>query len=149
LTVEGDFGAPGIPYADMLAAFVSLAMPGGGLFSTAEDVARFGRAMLLGGTVDGTRVLGRPFVDLMTRRHTAGGRERGSGRAAPCGLRWGLPGLGRGSPAGPSSFGHSGVTGSMLVVDPDHDLVIVYLRNEWAAATPLAEEAIQAVYAAV
>jgi CubicO group peptidase (beta-lactamase class C family) len=147
--IEGDFGPPGEPWSEVLPVFIALTMPGGGLWSTPTDIARFGRAMLLGGTIDGSRVLGRPFVELMTRHHTRDVRELDDGRPATYALGWGRPGLGRGSPAGPSSFGHSGATGSLLVVDPDHDLVVAYLRTEWGATMTATDEAVQAVYAAL
>jgi CubicO group peptidase (beta-lactamase class C family) len=149
LHLDGSFGPPGAPYDETIAYFITLAMAGGGLWSTADDVLRFGRAMLAGGTLDGTRVLGRPFVDLMTRDHTRDVRELGTGRRPDYGLGWGRPGEGRGSPASPSAFGHSGASGSMLIVDPDEDLVVVYLRNHWGVSMTATEQAIQAVYGAL
>jgi CubicO group peptidase (beta-lactamase class C family) len=149
LPIEGAFGPAGVPLEAKVAAFIALAMPGGGLWSTTDDIAAFGRAMLNRGTLDGVRVLGRPFVDLMTRLHTAGLRERGGERDPNYGLGWGLPGLGRGSPASPTAFSHSGATGSTLVVDPAYDLVVVHLRKEWGVTTTLTDEAVQAVYAAI
>jgi CubicO group peptidase (beta-lactamase class C family) len=41
----------------------------GGLVSTVDDFARFGTMMLNGGELDGTRVLSRPSVELMTTDH--------------------------------------------------------------------------------
>lgn len=149
LRLEGTVGPAGLPYEILLSGFVALQMPGGGLWSTPDDIARFGRAMLLGGTADGVRVLGRPFVDLMTRHHTEGILETGTGRSPTYALGWSRPGLGRGSPASFGAFGHSGATGSILIVDPSWDLVVVYLRNEWSAPMTTAEEAVQAVYAAI
>lgn len=149
LPLEGALGPPDVPFEAVSTYFVALAMPGGGLWSTAEEIARFGRAMLNGGTLDEARILGRPFVDLMVRVHTSAVREIGTDRAPGYGLGWGRPGLGRGSPASPSAFGHTGASGSELVVDPEHDLVVVYLRNEWGVAMTATQEAIQAVYAAI
>jgi CubicO group peptidase (beta-lactamase class C family) len=147
--LEGSLGPPGAPRDEVLAGFISLALPGGGLWSTADDLVRFGRAMLLGGTLDGARILGQPFVDLMTRLQTDGILEIGTGRAPGYALGWGRPGLGRGSPVSPSAFGHNGASGSTLIVDPAHDLVVVYLRNEWSATMTATDEAVQAVYAAL
>lgn len=147
--LEGPLGPPGLPRDEVLASFIALALPGGGLWSTTDDLVRFGQAMLLGGTLEGTRVLGRPFVDLMTRHQTAGIFEIGTGRAPGYALGWGRPGLGRGSPASPSAFGHNGASGSTLIVDPAHNLVVVYLRNDWGATMTATDEAVQAVYAAL
>jgi CubicO group peptidase (beta-lactamase class C family) len=149
LPLEGTVGPPGVPYDVMIAYFIALAIPGGGLWSTTDDLVRFGRAMLGGGTLDGTRILGRPFVDLMVRHHTNGLRELGTGRSPIYGLGWSRPGLGRGSPASPSAFGHKGASGSELIVDPANDLVVVSLRNQWGVASTATDEAVQAVYAAI
>lgn len=106
--------------------------------------------MLGGGALDGTRVLGRPFVELMTREHTGDVLEAGTPPRSPhYGLGWALPGQGPGSPASTRAFGHTGATGSQLIVDPAWDLVVVYLRNEWDADMVQTDEAIQAVYAAL
>ena len=48
---------------------------GGGLVSTALDYQRFCRMCLDGGVLDGTRILGRKTVDLMTRNHLPGGGD--------------------------------------------------------------------------
>jgi CubicO group peptidase (beta-lactamase class C family) len=149
MPLEGEFGPPGVPREVLVRYFVQVAMPGGGLWSVPDDIVRFGRAMLLGGTLDGARILGRPFVRLMTRLHTGHVRDFVGEPQPNYGLGWGLPGLGRGSPASPSAFGHSGGSGSMLVVDPDNDVVVVYLRNEWGVAMTATDEAVQAVYAAL
>jgi CubicO group peptidase (beta-lactamase class C family) len=147
--MTGQLGPVGIPHEEIVRSFIALEMPGGGLWSTTADLVRFGRAMLLGGSLDGERIIGRPFVDLMVRYHTGGLLELGSGREPLYGLGWGLPGRGRGSPASPSAFGHNGATGSTLIVDPGYDLVVVYLRSEWGATTTPTEEAVQAVYGAL
>jgi CubicO group peptidase (beta-lactamase class C family) len=149
LPLEGTLGPAGLPQDLVVAAFISLAMPGGGLWSTPQDLVRFGMAMLGRGTLDGTRILGRPFLDLMTREHTAGIGELGTGRRPGYGLGWDRPGLQGHSPASPSAFGHSGATGSYLLIDPDNDLVVVYLRNEWDVSQTAMHEAIQAVYGAL
>lgn len=147
--VDGTFGPPGQSQRALRDLMRLTAMPGGGLWSTPEDVLRFGRAMLGGGTVGGVRVLGRPFVELMVRHHTAGIRELGTGRAPNYGLAWGFPGLGRGTPSSRGSFGHAGGTGSILLVDPVADLVIVHLRNHWDATMKATDEVVQAVYGAI
>jgi CubicO group peptidase (beta-lactamase class C family) len=149
LPIEGSFLPADEGWPDALAWFSSWTAAGGGLWSTAEDVVRFGRCMLGDGKLDGRRILGPPFVRLMTRLHTADVPEHGTVRRPGYGLGWGLPGYGHGSPASSGSFGHTGATGSALVVDPDNDLVVVYLRNEWGASNQATDEAIQAVYGAL
>jgi CubicO group peptidase (beta-lactamase class C family) len=149
VTMDGSFGGRDASEADMRAVFRMQAMPGGGLWSTPEDMLRFGRAMLGGGTLEGTRVLGLPFVDLMLRRHTERVRERGTGRSPDYGLGWGFPGLGRGMPSSDVAFAHAGGTGSILLVDPPYDLVVVHLRNDWNATMKATDEVVQAVYGAL
>ena len=104
-------------------------MAGGGLWSTAADVLRFGRAMLRGGELDGGRVLSPAFVDLMTREVTVDGLGAAEDvqRAEHYAIGWGKPGIA--SPASASSFGHGGATGTRLWIDPAHDLVFLYLTG--------------------
>ena len=91
-----------------------------GLFSTAEDLARFAHAMLHGGRP----ILRRETVALFTRREAA---PAGTSRA----LGWDTPS----SPSqtgkyfGPNSFGHLGYTGTSLWIDPDRQLSITLLTN--------------------
>ena len=64
---------PGVSNEHAVAAFSAVRLAGGGLWSTAHDLVRFGRAFLRGGELDGVRILGRPLVDLMTREVTVNG----------------------------------------------------------------------------
>jgi CubicO group peptidase (beta-lactamase class C family) len=48
---------------------------GGGLVSTIADYHLFCRMLLGGGALDGTRILGRKTLDLMTRNHLPGGAD--------------------------------------------------------------------------
>ncbi len=91
-----------------------------GVFSTAEDVARFAHAMLNGGHP----ILRRETVSLFTRRE---GAPQGTSRA-----------LGWDTPSHPSqsgkyfsvgSFGHLGYTGTSLWVDPERQLSVTLLTN--------------------
>jgi CubicO group peptidase (beta-lactamase class C family) len=118
----------------MVDAYASLRLAGGGLWSTARDLLRFGRAMLHGGELDGVRVLGRPFVDLMAREVTVDGLGATADRLTNehYGIGWGKPGAG--SPASPLAFGHGGVSGTRLWIDPAYDLVYVYLTGLWGGA---------------
>jgi CubicO group peptidase (beta-lactamase class C family) len=138
------------PDDETLARMVRLAMPGGGLWSTPGDVLRFGLALLHGGALDGARILGRPFVEMATRHHTTDVWEHGSPPRRPTyGLGFGLLESSRALPAGRGAFGHSGASGSLLVVDPERDLVVVHLRDEWGATMQLTHEAVAAVYGAL
>jgi CubicO group peptidase (beta-lactamase class C family) len=91
-----------------------------GLFSTAEDLARFAHAMLQGG-----RPILRPeTVALFTHRESA---PAGTSRA----LGWDTPSTPSqsGKYFGPASYGHLGYTGTSLWIDPDRQLSITLLTN--------------------
>jgi len=91
-----------------------------GLFSTAEDLARFAHAMLNGG-----RPIIRPeTVALFTRRESA---PQSTSRA----LGWDTPSAPSqsGKYFSPSSFGHLGYTGTSLWIDPERQLSITLLTN--------------------
>jgi CubicO group peptidase (beta-lactamase class C family) len=91
-----------------------------GLFSTAEDLARFAHAMLHGGHP----ILRPETVALFTRRESA---PPGTSRA----LGWDTPSAPSqsGKYFGPRSFGHLGYTGTSVWIDPDRQLSITLLTN--------------------
>lgn len=95
-----------------------------GLFGSADDLARFGLAMLSGGRLGPARVLPEEIVAESTRGQTPGlGPE-------PRGLGWALKGWPfLGAKASRAAFGHTGFTGSSLLVDPARRLVVVLLTN--------------------
>lgn len=147
LPPDGKFPVP-LSRTEALEIFGRLAMPGGGLWSTPADMARFGRAMLLGGMLDGARILPEASVEAMTEVQTSGLRRFDTGEAVHYGLGFDRPGLAAEGPLPPASFGHTGATGSVLAIDPTNALVVVYLRNWWGASMDPSGDAIGAVYAA-
>jgi CubicO group peptidase (beta-lactamase class C family) len=95
-----------------------------GLFSTAADVTRFAQAMLRGGALAGRRVLSPESIAEATRDQTPG---LNPGRR---GLGWALSGQTFfGTRASPSAFGHTGFTGTSLLIDPERELTVVLLTN--------------------
>jgi CubicO group peptidase (beta-lactamase class C family) len=98
-----------------------------GLFSPAEDLARFAYTMLHGGCP----ILRPETIALFTRREAA---PPGSSRA----LGWDTPSAPSqsGKHFGPRSFGHLGYTGTSLWIDPDRQLSITFLTNRtWPDCT--------------
>ena len=91
-----------------------------GLFSTAEDLARFAHTMLSGGSP----ILRPETIALFTRRE---GIPVGTSRA----LGWDKPSVPSqsGTHFGPHSYGHLGYTGTSLWIDPDRQLSITLLSN--------------------
>lgn len=114
------------------------------------DLLRFGRAFLGGGSLDGQRLLATPFVELMTREHTAGILEAGVPPQEPrYGLGWGKSGFSGVRIGSARQFDHGGATGTRLWVDPAYDLVVAFLMNRWGEDDHFSLAAIQAVYAAL
>ena len=97
-----------------------------GLFSTADDLARFARALLHGGALDGTRVLSPASVAEMIAPHAiADGRvERGLGWDRHSSYASGME-----EPFGPASFGHTGYTGTSIWIDPASRTYLIVLTS--------------------
>ena len=111
--------------------FCSLALPAGGVCSTAADLARFGQAVLK--AVRGLKnpILGSAAARTITALHTGGIHEHGSGRPARYGLGWAKTPDRAGLLSSDAGFGHGGATATMLWVEPERDLVFVFLTNVW------------------
>jgi CubicO group peptidase (beta-lactamase class C family) len=95
-----------------------------GVFSRAWDLAILGRTLLNGGTYGGTRILEPETVDLMfTDFNTAfPGDEHGLGFELY--QHWYM-----GAMATPRTAGHTGFTGTSLVLDPTTDSFLIVLGN--------------------
>ena len=124
-------------FADLfggLEGFISMALPAGGLFSTAADLVAFGQAFLDGGKGRRGRLLAPPTIGLMTRLHTEGLLEYpAGGEPVPAyyGLGWAKTSPRQGTLLSPSGYGHGGATGTHLWIDPQTELVMVFLTNRW------------------
>ncbi len=115
-----------------------------GVFATAKDVAVIGQLLLNGGAYNGKRILSAAIVKKMLTNANKGKKaidaER-PGRPADHGLGvvlnqpWFM-----GKLAGPATFGHTGFTGTSLLVEPRRKLVLVLLTNRahpnWSWANP-------------
>ena len=104
------------------------ALGGAGLFSTAEDVAKFYQMMLNQGTAGGQRVLKPETIAEMTRKQT------GELKARP-GMPWGLgfcviedpKQMEANATLSPGTFGHGGAFGTQSWADPTRGLVYVFM----------------------
>lgn len=96
-----------------------------GLFATADDLAVFAQMMLAKGEYKGRRILSPLTVERMTSVYA---KVPDLGR----GLGWDISSAYAsvaGDVFGPSSYGHSGYTGTSIWIDPDTQTAIVFLTN--------------------
>lgn len=123
---------------ELLENFISMEQPGGGLWSTAADLVTFGQGYLRGGTYNGYHLLSPATIELITRHHTLGEISTATGEPFNYGMGWGKPSYppNGGSLASERAFGHHGASGTMLWVDPEYDLVVVFLTNTWEHQDP-------------
>ncbi len=118
-------------YPGGLEGFMKLALPAGGLFSTVADLMAFGQAYLDDGMGRNGRLLGPAALRVMTSLHTEGILEHKGGEQVPAhwGLGWEKPVAREGRLVSPTGFGHGGMTGTYLWIEPEADLVVVFLTN--------------------
>jgi CubicO group peptidase (beta-lactamase class C family) len=95
-----------------------------GLFSTADDIARFARMLLNEGELDGVRVLQPERVREMLRPRQIPKAVRTLGWDVASGFS-----SGRGHLLSERAVGHGGYTGTSLWIDPAQDLFVVFLSN--------------------
>ena len=95
-----------------------------GLFSTANDLVRFGQMMLGRGTYSNTTVLNPDVFAVMTKPQAVprGTRTIGWDHRSPYSTN-------RGDSLSDAAFGHGGFTGTVMWIDPAKDRVFVFLSN--------------------
>lgn len=107
---------------------------GGGLYSTLEDMWKFGQAMLDGGSFRDTQILGKKMVNMMAANQLKNVRTDSWGmvnRLFEHGLGFSLN---RDDLCTPGTFGHEGYGRSGLYIDPKERLVFVYFvpsSHDW------------------
>ncbi len=99
-----------------------------GVFSNANDLAKMMQMYLNGGNYGGNQILSRKVIDKYTTRvFTDNGNRRALGFDKPVAEK------DQSGPtsnnASPSSYGHTGFTGTMTWVDPEYDLIYIFLSN--------------------
>jgi uncharacterized protein YbbC (DUF1343 family)/CubicO group peptidase (beta-lactamase class C family) len=97
-----------------------------GLFSTADDLARYCQMLLNGGSLDGNRVLSAATIEKMTAPYVVS--ETGATR----GLGWDINtafSSNRGELFPLGSFGHTGFTGTSVWIDRVSQTFVVFLSN--------------------
>jgi len=95
------------------------------MFSTVEDLTRFATMLANDGAIYGRPFLEAETIEQFTRRSDVPGSTRALG--------WDTRSVDGYSSAGdhfsPSSFGHTGYTGTSLWIDPEQDLYVLLLTN--------------------
>ncbi len=97
-----------------------------GLFSTADDLARFCQMLLNGGVLDGKRILSAQTIEKMTAPYVVS--ESGDAR----GLGWDMNtsfSSNRGELFPLGSFGHTGFTGTSIWIDRVSQTFVVFMSN--------------------
>jgi uncharacterized protein YbbC (DUF1343 family)/CubicO group peptidase (beta-lactamase class C family) len=97
-----------------------------GLFSTADDLARYCQMILNGGTLDGVRVLSANTIALMTKPYVVS--ETGATRGLGWDMNTSFSGN-RGELFPLGSFGHTGFTGTGVWIDPVSQTFVVFMSN--------------------
>jgi CubicO group peptidase (beta-lactamase class C family) len=126
--------------------FTSVNFGAGGLWSTVPNLISYGQAVLNGLKGDKPAICSGNGIRTMTRWHTQGINEV-SGLPSYYGLGWGLDD-GHGFCLGTGTgFGHGGATSTYLWIEPDLDLVFIYLCNMWGTERRASQLALNSVLA--
>ena len=95
-----------------------------GVFSTANDLAKLFQMNLQNGTYGGVKYMSAASLEKFTARQNKENRR---------GLGWDKPGddggINAGDYASPSAFGHTGFTGTSAWIDPEFDLIYIFISN--------------------
>ncbi|GHM99438.1 hypothetical protein WSM22_09280 [Cytophagales bacterium WSM2-2] len=96
-----------------------------GLFSTANDLGKLGQMWLNKGTYGGVNVFKPETIELFTAKQYETSRR---------GLGWDKPTISDANGptsmyASPKTFGHTGFTGTSIWVDPEFNLVFIFMSN--------------------
>ena len=109
-----------------------------GLWSTANDYARFAQMLLNGGELDGVRILGRKTVELMSRNHLPPGIAQGGqpgtmepGTGYGLGVSVTLDPAAAGNLGSAGAFGWSGAATTWFTIDPAEKLVAVLMTQQF------------------
>ncbi|MDQ6420792.1 serine hydrolase domain-containing protein [Paenibacillus sp. LHD-117] len=110
---------------------------GGGIYSTLEDLFRFGQMLLNGGSLDGVRILSRKSVEKLTANALDDGIPGfcwgGKVASMTYGLGASLTGPGEWNTEG--SYGHEGAGRCKLHIEPERKAVIVFFvpsNTDWS-----------------
>ena len=106
---------------DPTAALLGGVAGNAGLFASAERLGILAQMLLNGGTYGGKRYLKKETIDLFTATQADGHRGLGFDKAVRGKI------VSRYAPS--STYGHTGFTGTCLWIDPENELVFIFLSN--------------------
>ncbi len=115
-----------------------------GIFSTAQDMAVLAQTMLNGGTYNGHRILSPDSVQKMTTNYNAAFPGDSHGLGFELDQRWYMGGL-----SSPTTAGHTGYTGTSIVIDTMSRSFAIVLSNRvhpsrsWGSNNPARRAAAQ------
>jgi len=135
-------------YADpkMTMYLSELAAPHAGLWSSYDDLFKFGRAMLSHGAApNGYQLLQPETVALMVDLHTEEVRGADDEKVYH-GLSWDKPAVPAYPNAPAEAYFHGGATGSMLWIDPVNEFVFVFLSSHWDSESVHLRRIVNALY---
>lgn len=121
---------------------------GGGLVSSTSDYLRFSQMLLNGGELDGTRLLSPRTVEHMRRNHVAGLDTQGLTGAGGFGLGVAVtlePGV-SGEIGTPGSYGWGGAAGTRFWIDPEEELIAIFMTQSVPHQTQLGDQFRTLVY---
>ena len=100
-----------------------------GLFASANDLAKLLQMYLNGGTYGGKRFIAEKAIKEFTRcQFPENDNRRGLGFDKPL-LEYHPTNSSVAKDASPASYGHSGYTGTFFWIDPEHELIYIFLSN--------------------
>lgn len=112
---------------DMGAAMLGGVAGNAGLFGSANDLAKLMQMFLNGGSYGQRRYISQQSLDRYTSCYNCRDNHRGLGFNKP--VYWEDDSGPACNSASPSSFGHSGFTGTLAWADPEYELVYIFLSN--------------------
>ena len=117
-----------------------------GVFSTAQDMAVLAQSLLNGGTYGGHRILSADSVTKMTTNYNTAFAGNSHGLGFELDQRWYMGGL-----SSPTTAGHTGYTGTSIVIDSMSRSFVIVLSNRvhpnrsWGSNNPARRAAAQAL----
>ena len=151
-TTRGMAPGSGVSDEQAMAIMIGAAMPGAGFWGDMTSLLTLGQALLRDARDGQARLLAPATLELMTSLHTEGvpRYDPPATTDGRFGLTWHKATTlrERTHPGSASAFSHGGATGTLLWVDPEYDLAVVFLTNHWGIGEDYSNRCLQAVYAA-